>query len=296
MVHYTFVTRGRVHLLLAPRAARSDQRSEPAEFALVLFVCSGTVPRGPRGPCRTVSRQPGASSAFARRGRGLARPLYAARAPVRILLTDHDGTQATVLAGLLARSGFRVTLAVIGEGATVEDLAGFEAIVLGPQRPLEERTEHCRQLREQGYPGGVLAVCLDATEGEALLGAGADDFATMPLNAIELATRIGACVRRASGRASLRWGGFELDMVHRLLRLRRGSIALTACECDLLACLFEAGGRPVSRAALRERVSHTKGGRGSNLVEVHLSRLRDKLGQDAALIETVRRTGYRLRR
>ena len=184
----------------------------------------------------------------------------------------------------------------MAEGATVEDLAGFEAIVLGAQRRLEERTEHCRQLREQGYPGAVLAVCVDATEGETLLGAGADDFATMPLDAIELATRIGASVRRASARASLRWGGLELDRVRRILRLRLGSIALTACECDLLACLFEAGGRPVSRATLRERVSQSKGGRGSNLVEVHLSRLRDKLGHDAALIETVRRTGYRLRR
>jgi two-component system OmpR family response regulator len=59
---------------------------------------------------------------------------------------------------------------------------------------------------------------------------------------------------------------------------------------------MQAGGRVVTRATLRERVWHRNEDRGTNLVEVHLSRLRDKLGDDATMIETVRRAGYRLRR
>jgi DNA-binding response OmpR family regulator len=219
-----------------------------------------------------------------------------ARAPVHILLTDHHRPEAIALAGLLEQSGFRVTVASSLVDSTVEDLAVFEGIALGPQGRLEERAERCRHLREEGYAGAVLAVCVDVTEGETLLDAGADDFVTMPLGALELVPRIRACVRRASARSGLRWGGLELDRVHRVLRLRSRSVTLTVCEYELLVCLFEAGGRVVSRASLRERVSQAKEGRGSNLVEVHLSRLRDKLGQDAARIETVRRAGYRLRR
>ncbi len=94
----------------------------------------------------------------------------------------------------------------------------------------------------------------------------------------------------------MRWGPLDLDQVHRDLRVRGRTIALTARECALLTCLIEAGDQVVSRAKLRAQVWPRKEDRGTNLVEVHLSRLRDKLGDDAGVIETVRREGYRLRR
>jgi two-component system OmpR family response regulator len=222
--------------------------------------------------------------------------LYAAGAPVQILLTDDDGPESLDLARLLERSGFRVTVASSSRGAMVKDLAVFDGIALGTQGGLEARAEHCRQLREEGYGGAILAVCVDGTEGERLLDAGADDFVTLPSGALELVVRFRAIVRRSSTHTGLRWGGLQLDQVHRILRVRGRSIALTACEWDLLVCLFEAAGRVVSRTTLRERLSRSKGCRGSNLVEVNLSRLRTKLWNDATLIETVRRAGYRLRR
>ena len=77
---------------------------------------------------------------------------------------------------------------------------------------------------------------------------------------------------------------------------RRSLLTLTAREYGLLECLAVASGEMVSRAELLARVWSHGGGRRSNLVEVHLSRLRDKLGADASMIETVRRAGYRLRR
>jgi DNA-binding response OmpR family regulator len=188
-----------------------------------------------------------------------------------------------------------VTVVSSLDDRSIEDISLFESIVLAVHQPLEQRVERCRQLREKGYVGAFLAVCADAAEGEALLDAGADDFVTMPFETRELVARIRAGVRRAAAHSRFQWGPLELDRVQRVVRLRGRSIALTARECGLLVCLIEAGGRAVSREDLRARVWNNKD-KGSNLVEVYLSRLRDKLGEDATVIETVRRAGYRLRK
>jgi DNA-binding response OmpR family regulator len=221
--------------------------------------------------------------------------LYTSARPVRILLIDRDGEEAFTRVGLLEGSGWRVTVVSSLDEATDEEVAASAIIMLGAQGRLEERAARCRGLREAGYGGAVLAVCVDASEAETLLDAGADDFVTKPFEPLELVTRIRGCLRRAAAPSRHRWGSLDLDRVHRVLRLGGRTIALTARECELLACLIEAGGRVVSRANLRERVWQRKD-RASNLVEVHLSRLRDKLGEDAGLIETVRSAGYRLRR
>lgn len=219
--------------------------------------------------------------------------MYGARAALRILFIDH-GAEDLALARLL-EPWFRVTVESSLGDRSREEVGPFGGVVLGTHARLDERVERCGELREEGYAGAILAVCLDVTEGEALLDAGADDFVTVPFEARELATRVRASARRAAANSGLRWGSMELDRVRRTVRLRGRSIALTARECEMLVCLIEAGGGVVSRATLRERVWQRKEHRGSNLVEVHLSRLRDKLGEDAAVIETVRREGYRLR-
>jgi two-component system copper resistance phosphate regulon response regulator CusR len=225
----------------------------------------------------------------------LVRLLYGrARPTVRILLIDDVGP--TAVPHLSSGAGLYVTVVSSPGDRLVEDISLFESIVLAVHEPLEERVECCRLLREKGYVGAVLAVCGEVAEGEALLDAGADDFVTAPFETRELVARIRACVRRAAAHSRFQWGPLELDRVQRVVRLRGRSVALTARECGLLVCLIEAGGRSVSRADLRARVWPGKRDKGSNLIEVYLSRLRDKLGEDAAMIETVRRAGYRLRR
>jgi two-component system OmpR family response regulator len=103
-------------------------------------------------------------------------------------------------------------------------------------------------------------------------------------------------LRRVVARSRSRWGPLEIDRVHRTTSVRGRAAQLTAREYALLACLLDAGGEVVSRSDLLAKAWSREDDPGSNLVEVHLSRLRDKLGADAALIETVRRAGYRLRR
>ena len=195
---------------------------------------------------------------------------------------------------MLERSGFTATV-----GSSLHDgpeSVAYEVVVVGPSGAIADRVSRCRKLREEGYIGAILAACADVAEGDLLLDAGADDFMTAPFNELEVAARVRSCERRTAARPSLHWGSLELDRVRRTLHVRGKTIALTSRDVELLACLIEAGGRAVSRARLRERVWEGQEDRGTNVVEVHLSRLRDKLGDDAWMIETVRRAGYRLRR
>lgn len=212
-----------------------------------------------------------------------------------VLVIDFDEGEHAALAGPL-ESAFQVTISPSSDEAIYGDVGSFEAVALGTQASVEKRIERCHGLRERGYVGGILAVCAEAGDAERLLDAGADDFLVAPVVALELLTRLRSCIRRAAARSRLRWGPLELDRVGRIADIRGKSIALTDRECELLAYLIEAGGQVVSRPWLREQFLRQTEDRGSNLVEVHLSRLREKLGNDAAMIETVRGAGYRLRR
>lgn len=207
-----------------------------------------------------------------------------------------DGASVDALAKALDPAEFHVTVATRPTVVSPSDLGAFAAIVMGPDGPLDVREHDCRELRNAGHSGAILALCAGPPEGERLLEAGADDFMPAPYDSLELATRIRASVRRITSRSHLRWGSMDLDRVARVVRVDDVRIALSARECELLACLIEEGGRVVSRARLRERVWQRREDRGTNLVEVYLSRLRDKLGAHAIVIETVRRAGYRLRR
>jgi DNA-binding response OmpR family regulator len=215
---------------------------------------------------------------------------------VSILLLQHDAAQIAAIADVLQQAGFHVTVAThAAEPGSVAG-AGFDVVVIGVAGSFEERLELCRCLRAEGHLAAVIALSAEASEAVALLEAGADDFVVPPVDGSELVARVQGALRRAVTRARCRWGFVEIDRVHRATYLRGQLLPLTGREYALLSSLVEAGGDVVSRADLLSKVWGRDEDPGSNLVEVHLSRLRDKLGMDAELIETVRRAGYRLRR
>jgi DNA-binding response OmpR family regulator len=211
-------------------------------------------------------------------------------------LLQHDAVNAAQLAAVLEKAGFGVTVAPEDFDVGHIDAAAFDVILVGVAGRLEERTQNCRRLRASGYLGAIVALSAEESEIAALLDAGADDFVAAPVLASELVARAHMALKGVVTRARRQWGVIELDRVHRTVRLRGRSLTLTSREYELLVCLIEAGGQVVSRADLLASVWQREDDPSSNLVEVHLSRLRDKLGDDAGIIETVRRAGYRLRR
>jgi len=221
--------------------------------------------------------------------------VHTLRAPraVSVLLVHHVRVDATNLARALESAGLRVSIHPYGDLSRRLDTVAVDVVIIGNAGELRTRLALCEQFRMEGYKGAIVALSTDATEPDRLLDAGADDFAASPIQASELIVRVRAALRRVALQVT-RWGPLEIDRVQRSARLRGRALSLTAREYALLACLVDAAGHAVSRAELVSKV-WGKGDPGSNLVEVHLSRLRDKLGEDSEVIETIRRAGYRLR-
>jgi DNA-binding response OmpR family regulator len=127
------------------------------------------------------------------------------------------------------------------------------------------------------------------------LDAGVDDYVVKPFEIEELVARIRALLRRIAGIGRIRVGALELDPTKRTVTMGSTPLELTSREQALLAHLARRADQVVTRSELLAHVWSTQFDPGSNLVEVHVSRLREKLGRAAWMIETVRGSGYRLR-
>jgi DNA-binding response OmpR family regulator len=215
---------------------------------------------------------------------------------VPVLLVQHDPADAGTLADVLRHAGFEVTVSTTGEAPEPDESPEYDVVAIGMDRRLEEGLRLCQRLRAGGYLGAIVVLGAEASHLGVLLEAGADDFVVAPVKAPELVARLGMAVRRVMGRARRRWGPFDVDRARGKAYLRGQLLPLTERQYALLSCLLEAGGEIVSRQDLLSRVWARDEYPGSNRVEVHLSRLRDKLGPDAKMIETVRGAGYKLRR
>jgi DNA-binding response OmpR family regulator len=211
---------------------------------------------------------------------------------MRVLLVEDDAVirEATQLA--LERHGFAVTVA--GDG-----LAGLASVrakrpdvaLLDLMLPGMNGVSLCRQIREEG-PTPVIMMSARADPIDVVLGleAGADDYVTKPFDSTVLVARIRAVVRRM-GRAAP--PDLEVDRAALEVRLAGRPVELTPTELRLLLCFVDSPGTVLTRDVLLEQVWDYQWGGDSRVVDVHVQRLRTKIGQD--LIETVRGFGYKLR-
>jgi two-component system response regulator PhoP len=175
----------------------------------------------------------------------------------------------------------------------------FDALILDLGLPEMNGLEVIRRLREQDNRIPILALTARGRWQDRVVGleAGADDYLPKPFRMEELAARVGALVRRATGLSpQLDWGGFQLDLERQILRQNGVTVELTTMEYRLLEYLARRRGRVVSKTELRDHLYPDDRDPDSNVIEVVVARLRRKLDPDGAAqpIETLRGRGYRL--
>jgi DNA-binding response OmpR family regulator len=226
----------------------------------------------------------------------LVRLLYA-RAPVRVVLIETAARELPFVGELLAFDDAVVLRCDESEVGSVA-AAAADLLVVGRDDWSDEDTELCRRLHAARLAVPLLAVSgpCDTQRRASALRAGADEFLSIPFEVDELVARAFALVRRASsGSRRAHAGVFTVDFARRQIFAGGRPVVLTLREYDLLTMLIERSGEVVTRRELAgSAVSGSES--ESNVVDVHMSRIREKLGKCAAQIQTVRGLGYRLRR
>ena len=225
-----------------------------------------------------------------------------AAAPVasRILVVDDDVTLDFVELGL-RYEGFEVARALDGhEALRLVERRRMDLVVLDLNLPSLDGVEVCRALRQRDdTPIIMLTARADVDERVAGLEAGADDYLPKPFKFKELLARIRAVLRRrvAVEQSVLRHGPLLLNRDTREAELNGRPVALTTRELDLLEALMLHPRKVLHRAALLHRVWGTDHLGDGNLIEAHISALRQKLDdRERRLIRTVRGVGYALGR
>jgi len=220
----------------------------------------------------------------------------------QVLLADDDVELAGMLKEYLEREGFGVATVHDGEAAARLALSGgYQIVVLDVMMPRIDGVEALRRIR-QGSRVPVIMLTARGDDVDRIIGLelGADDYVAKPCTPRELAARLRAILRRmqpqAEGAGPLTVSGLALWPEKRRVEWQGHPIELTSMEFNLLEVLMRNAGRVVSKKDLSEQALGRPLARFERSVDVHLSSIRQKLGDAATLIRTVRGQGYHLAR
>lgn len=222
---------------------------------------------------------------------------------MRILLIEDDRQIAEFVVKGLRESGFEVDHASDGrDGWMLASTEPYVLVILDRMLPGMEGLAILRALRAMGNTTPVLLLSALAQVDDRVVGlrAGGDDYLTKPFAFSELHARVDALLRRERSRGVqqtvLRCQDLEMDLVARSVRRGGKPIALQPREFQLLEFLLRNAGQLVSRTMLLEGVWGFHFDPHTNVIDVHVSRLRQKIDKDfeRPLLSTVRGAGYRL--
>ena len=203
----------------------------------------------------------------------------------------------------LGREGYRCRTASNGAQALLEARASRpDLVILDLMLPEMDGLDVCRRLRRDPRTAQLPIIMLTAKADEVDrvvgLEIGADDYVAKPFSPKELVARVRAVLRRGQSRddvAALRSGSITVDPARHAVHAGGARLELTPKEFDLLHALMEASGRVLSREHLLDHVwGYARAGEiESRTVDVHVRRLRAKLGDEGRRIATVKGVGYR---
>lgn len=219
---------------------------------------------------------------------------------MRILVVEDSPRIASFLRKGLAEEGYAVETSDNGDDAYAKGTEQeFDAAIVDVMLPGRSGIELVRDLRAAGIRIPILMLTArDLTENKIEgLDAGADDYLTKPFDFTEVTARLRALMRRSSVVTTpiLRVGPIELDPALREVRRDGEPVALTPKEYALLEYLLRNPNRPLSRATLMEHVWGIRFDPGTNVVDVFINSLRNKLDMERQYIQTVRGVGYVLK-
>jgi DNA-binding response OmpR family regulator len=224
---------------------------------------------------------------------------------LNVLLVEDEARVAEFIRRGLGAEGWLVTVAADGESALAMAAADdFDVIVLDLMLPGISGQEVCRRLRARGnrIPVLMLSALDDVNDRVAGLRMGADDYLGKPFDFDELLARIGALARRATAfdgedpaRGVRVFGPLRFDTRSLEVSCAGRAIELTPRERDLLNLFLSNAGRVLSRERILNTVWGINEDPQTNVVDVHVGRLRKKLGPCGQSLETVRGVGYRYR-
>lgn len=218
---------------------------------------------------------------------------------MNILVIEDDAAIGRTLVQGFTEGGHHCEWATDGHaGARLAAEQCADAIVLDLMLPGQPGLEVLRSLREQGVDTPVVVLTAKGAVEERVTGLqyGADDYLVKPFAFVELLARIEAVCRRTSSRplAMLQCGDLALDLTTRRVTLDEREVELTPTEFSLLELLMRYAGQVVTRKMMCEHIWGFDWDGPTNVIEVHVNRLRRKLdrGRSESVIRTVRGRGY----
>jgi two-component system response regulator MtrA len=215
----------------------------------------------------------------------------------RILLVEDDRALGQQVVETLSRAGFEPHWVQDGDDARALEPDDYRIIVLDLMLPGTYGMDLLKRYRATSeVPVLILSARDDTADKIRGLELGADDYVTKPFFPEELLARIQACLRRPNLTSSERIvvGAIRIDLERREVTGSGGPLSLTPVELEILTTLARRRGAAVSRDALVDAALDSAQENSRRTLDVHISRLRNKLGDDAAQLETVWGIGYRL--
>lgn len=216
---------------------------------------------------------------------------------MRILLIEDDAVLGAAVRDQIAADGHSVDwMKRLDEAQDALAGASFDLVLLDLMLPDGLGLAFLRKLRMRGdvTPVVILTALDQVSDRIQGLNAGADDYLVKPFDLAELSARIGSVARRYTGNPNpmVIHGPLEIDLAARSIHRNGRPVALTAREWALFEAFLARPGQLLSKAQLEEKLYTYDSEIESNTIEVHISRLRKKLGAD--LVATERGLGYRL--